>query len=55
MKEETVDILEYNRIALEEELNMFMELLGDNWKTSDYVQGNISNQAHEQWADGDNL
>lgn len=30
MKEETVDILEYNRIALEEELNMFMELLGDN-------------------------
>jgi hypothetical protein len=30
MKEETVDILEYNRIALEEELNMFMELLEDN-------------------------
>ena len=28
--EETVDILEYNRISLEEELNMFMELLGDN-------------------------
>jgi hypothetical protein len=28
MKEETVDILEYNRIALEEELNLFMELLG---------------------------
>jgi hypothetical protein len=30
MKEETVDILEYNRLALEEELNMFMKLLGDN-------------------------
>jgi hypothetical protein len=30
MKEETVDILSYNKQMLEEELNAFMEFLGDN-------------------------
>ena len=30
MKEETVDILSYNKQMLEEELNTFMGFLGDN-------------------------
>jgi hypothetical protein len=30
MKEETVDILSYNKQMLEEELNAFMGFLGDN-------------------------
>ena len=30
MKEETVDILSYNKQKLEEELNVFMKFLGHN-------------------------